>query len=463
MPRLAEKTAQYYGVRREVSQPADLAMLFLARMLYDVPPKTPRPVLDLVRQLKGEPDARPLERVNQQRGGDVFKGWLRRYLMINETIKGTSFYPLHPALAMAGNGEGVRVELFIAALARSFTLVERDELIETLWADERLPPFELMLRDLIRHQLTDEQVAPPAAADRFEGCNGSASPLSVEGILARTREDLLTLSRVAVGVQAFVVHAGRLLAFALSRYLLARAGVDRDLPIYAAPAADSHQGVKALAHEIIELHRARLEQQLKARFLIHLAESLAEHGITGNPATEQEALMMTQRIFDPASTLVRIGQYPQQLADHGNSFAELAYSYYWSHSGAAGRFLRQLYSTHLNLAKKAGYANSRSQNSRWHFYWLAPSLVETLLFVSQPRFSEDRVLVTTLLHDWHERYGIAVFIDQNWSDAYRHYFPGMGSPEAMNEANQRRFTEILAERGRLHKNSDDFPWVILKE
>jgi hypothetical protein len=100
MPRLAEKTAQYYGVRREVSQPADLATLLLARMLYDVPPKTPRPVLDLVRQLKGEPDAQPLEGVNQQRGGDVFKGWLRRYLMISETIKGTSFYPLHPALTV---------------------------------------------------------------------------------------------------------------------------------------------------------------------------------------------------------------------------------------------------------------------------------------------------------------------------------------------------------------------------
>jgi hypothetical protein len=78
-------------------------------------------------------------------------------------------------------------------------------------------------------------------------------------------------------------------------------------------------------------------------------------------------------------------------------------------------------------------------------------------------FSEDRILVTTLLHYWYERYGIAILIDQTWSDAYRRYFPGMGSPEAMNEANQRRFSEILAERGRLHKNSDDFPWVILKD
>ncbi len=445
MPRVAEKTALYYGVRREISQTADLATLLLARLLYDVPPKTPRTVLDLVKQLKGEPDARPLEGVSQRRSDAAFKKWLRRYLMINETIKGTSFYPLHPALTLAGNGEGVRVELFIAGLASRFTPGERDELINALWADDRLPPFELMLRDLIRRQLTDENVAPPAPADRFEGHDASVSPLLPEGILARTREDLLTLSRVAVGVQAFVVHAGRLLAFALSRYLLARAGVNFDLPIYAAPVADSHEGVKALAHEIIELHRARLEKQLRERFLIHLAELLAEHDITGNPATEQEALMVTRRIFDPASTLVRTGQYYQQLADHDNSFAELAYGYYWSHSGAASRFLRQLHSTHLNLAKKAGYANSRSQNSRWHFYWLAPSLVETLLFVSQPRLGEDRVLVTTLLRDWYQRYGVAMLIDQNWSDAYRRYFRGMGSPEALNEANLRRFTEIMAE------------------
>lgn len=458
MPRVAERTVLYYGVRREVSQVTDLATLLLAKLLYDAPAKTPRAVLDLARRLKDG----PLEGVSHKRSDEQFKQWLRSYLIINETIKGTSFYPLHQALTLAGNGEGVRVELFIDALAARFSLAERDELAGSLWADDRLPPFELMLRDLVRRQLADAQVAPPAPDARFAGGDLGAPALSAEGILTRVKEDLMVLGRVTVGVQSFIVHAGRLLAFALSRYLLARAGVELDLPIYAAPAADSHEGVKTLAHEIVELHRARLAERLRARFLVSVAESLAEHGVVGDPADEQEALALTRQIFDPASALVRPGAYDAHLAEH-DSFADMAYTYYWSHSGAAGRFLRQLHGTHLNLAKKAGYANSRSQNSRWHFYWLAPALIETLLLVSQPRLGADRVLMTTLLVDWYERYGIAVLIDANWSDAYRRYFPGMGSPETLNEANQRRFTEILAERGRLYKNSDDFPWVILKD
>lgn len=458
MPRVAERTVHYYGVRREVSQTADLATLLLARLVYDAPPKTPRAVLDVARRLKDG----PLDGITHRRSEESFKQWLRGYLIINETIKGTSFHPVHPALTLAGNGEGVRVEIFIDALARSFSVAERNALVGTIWADDRLPPFELMLRDLVRRQFVDEQVAPSATEERFAGADAAAPPLSPMGILVRTKADLLILSQVTVGVQAFIVHAGRLLAFALSRYLLARAEVDLDLPIYAAPAANSHESVKALAHEIIELHRARLAEQLRVRFMTSLAESLAEYGVVGDPPTEQDAQTLARRVFDPASTLVRSGAYGAQLDEYG-SFAEMAYSYYWSHSGAASRFLRQLHSTHLNLAKKAGYANSRSQNSRWHFYWLAPALIETLLLVSQPRLNADRVLVTALLRDWHERYGIAVLIDSAWNDAYRRYFRGMGSPETLNEANQRRFTEILAERGRLHKNSDDFPWVILKD
>jgi hypothetical protein len=72
-------------------------------------------------------------------------------------------------------------------------------------------------------------------------------------------------------------------------------------------------------------------------------------------------------------------------------------------------------------------------------------------------------LLADLFKDWRDRYGIAVLIDSTWQEAFRSNFRGLGSPEALNEANQRRFTEILAERGRLHKNSDDFPWVILQD
>jgi hypothetical protein len=48
-------------------------------------------------------------------------------------------------------------------------------------------------------------------------------------------------------------------------------------------------------------------------------------------------------------------------------------------------------------------------------------------------------------------------------EVYQASFRGLGNPEALNEANQRRFNEMLSERGRLHKNSDDFPWVILRD
>ena len=56
-----------------------------------------------------------------------------------------------------------------------------------------------------------------------------------------------------------------------------------------------------------------------------------------------------------------------------------------------------------------------------------------------------------------------MLIDGSWHDTFRANFRGLGSPESLNEANQRRFSEILAERGRLYKNSDDFPWVILQD
>ena len=75
----------------------------------------------------------------------------------------------------------------------------------------------------------------------------------------------------------------------------------------------------------------------------------------------------------------------------------------------------------------------------------------------------DRLLAVELLANWRQRYGLTVFIDGSWQDVYRASFRGLGDPESLNEANRRRLNEILAERGRLHKNSDDFPWVILKD
>ncbi|HOQ27303.1 MAG TPA: hypothetical protein PLH36_01045, partial [Armatimonadota bacterium] len=82
---------------------------------------------------------------------------------------------------------------------------------------------------------------------------------------------------------------------------------------------------------------------------------------------------------------------------------------------------------------------------------------------SRARFAEDRVLVADLLDEWRERYGVALLIDAGWEAEYRRSFRALGSPDALNEANQRRFSEILSEQGRIHKNSDEFPWVLLRD
>lgn len=459
MPTISETLYHdYYQIRREVSQPADLATLLLARLYYDPPARLPSQLSDLIGRLGTGSLA-----VLSGDGADNFSRWLyQNYLVINKTVKGVSFYPLHPALTLPGNGEGVRVQKFIETLAGVFTTAERDRLVNSLWSDEELPAFEQALYNLVEWELGGQAVASPPAADRFKGSQDAAPALSPAGILARTKEDLLALAQVTTGVQSYVTHAGRLLAFALARYLLAQAGLTFDLPIYAAPAADSHPGVKTLAHEIIEVHRSQFEQALQKQFKETLNKAVSQAGYNDSSLTEDGARTLAKQLFDPNSRLIAKGKFYQLKQEHG-SFADIAHHYYWSHSGARSRFLRQLHATHLNMAKKAGFASSRSYNSQWHFYWLAPPLVETLLLVSQPRLKVSRLLLIKLLEDWRDRYGLAILVDPTWEDIYRQHFRSLGSPEALNEANQRRFNEILAERGRLHKNSDDFPWVILRD
>lgn len=457
MQTVSERLYQMYQIRREVSQPADLATLLLARLVYDVPARLPGEITDLI----GKMQEGRLEGLTG-RQAPSFGRWLYDYLVVNKTVKGVSFYPIHPLLTLPGNGEGPRVDGFLTALARSFTPAERDQLCGTLWSAERMPAFERALHDVIAWQMGPDVGVPPARPEQFVGCDPNAPPLSAPGILARTKEDLLSLAQAPLGVQGFVAHAGRLLALALSRYLLAQAGVESDIPIYAAAAADSHEGVRTLAHDIIENHRVLFAESLRRQFFRALEQSMEEAQIKGDPPDEQTAQDLVQSIFHYNANIVPPGTYAQQLTEHG-SFAEAAFRYYWSHSGASNRFLRQLHTAYLSLAKKAGVANSRSQYSHWHFYWLAPALVETLVLVSQPRLGKERVLVADLLHDWRERYGLAVLIDPSWEEAYRRNFRGLGSPESLNEANRRRFLEILSERGRLHKNSDDFPWIVLRD
>jgi hypothetical protein len=469
---IPEQLVQAYRLRREVSQTTDLAVLLLARLCYAPQARQPGAVTGFVRRLDAAAaDGAPLNGVSGH-GSAEFARFLSDYLVINRTAKGTTLLPMHPALTLATNGEGPRVEGFIAALAGQFTPAEAEALRQRLWSDAAQPGFERMLRDAVAWQIGDEAVAPPPAEPWTErsvqdppsstrASSLHAATARQTAIVAQTKDDLLALASRTVGVEDFVVHAGRLLAFAITRFLLAADETGGDLPIYAAPAADSHPGVKALAHEIIELHRARLAEALRRDFRSAVERAAAELGHPADPAGEGAARALAGELFGGRANIVPAGEYARLREAHG-AFPQVAEHYYWTHGGARNRFLRQLHATHLNLAKKCGFANSRSRYSQWHFYWLAPSLVETLMLLAEARQGADRVLLADLLAHWRAHYGIAVMIDESWATAYRHYFRGMGSPDGLNEANQRRLAEILAERGRLHKNSDDFPWVLLR-
>lgn len=458
---VSTRLVEQYQIRREVSQPADLITLLLARLKYDGTSRQTEPL----RRLASGLQSGQLQGVS----GDAdkiqaFTRWLYDYLVINDTVRGISFYPIHPALSLFNNGEGSRVDAFVHSLAQQFTLEERNSLVERLWSAERMPPFERMIFELVDWQpVTAEITASEGTNLDLSAGTEEATTLTPTGILQQTKRDLLALSEVMNSVQSFVSHGGRLMAFAISRFILAQTEQPFEIPLYTAPAADSHDGVKSLAHEIIEMHQARLERSLEKQFRDAFDASLLEAGWrTGeDPEDEKTARAIVRELFHSRANVIP-RDYNEMRRDFG-SLANMAYHYYWSQSYARSRFLRQLHAAYLNLAKKAGFANSRSRYSRWHFYWLAPSLVETLLLVTQARHTEPRILVTDLLDDWHARYGIAVLITAAWDDIYRRYFRSFGNPETLNEANERRFIEILAERGRLHKNSDDFPWVILRD
>lgn len=447
-----------YQLRREVSQPPDLTTLLLSRLIYTPPGRRTNVIANLERSLKeGE-----LEGVKGSQS-QAFARWLYNYLVINETVKGVSLYPVHPALSLSTNGEGSRVEGFIEALARAFTEHERDALVEALWSKSAMPAFEQMLYDMIEWQLPQEGIAPPADAARFSSAAQlpKDAPLGAQ-LFQQTKEDLLSLAKVTVGVQSFVGHSGRLLALNMSRYLLTQANVGVDLPIYAAPAADTHEGVKTLAHEIIEVHHARFAKALEKQFRQAVEAAQADLGWHDDPEDERDARQIVKQIFHSRANVIPPNKYAEYRRNFG-SITNMAFNYYWVQGYSRNRFLRQLHASHLNLAKKAGYANSRSRYSHWHFYWLSPSLVETLLLVTQARMDKPRMLVSRLLQLWQERYGLAVTINETWQDTYDVNFRMLGNPESLNEANERRFNEILAERGRLYKNSDDFPWVILRD
>jgi hypothetical protein len=440
-----------------MSDPADLARLFVARLYYPADARLPATVTNLVEALKnGKLEGLTGSKVKE------FAGWIRDFITLGRRTRGVSFYPLHPMLSRPLNREEPRADGFIHTLVQSFSPDERQQLSDALWGN--LPPFEQAIYDLVEWQITEAEQAPLPILEQVRQVDDPGLTPAAVAILNQTREDLLALAAEVNGVQSFTDHGGRLLAFALARFFLAQAAVDMRLPIYTAPAADSHDGVRALAHEAIEVHRALFEQALHRQFEAFFQEAAVEQGSAPDPSDAVVARELARRIFNPKANIVPEGSdgYVESRREHVN-LSGISYHYYWQHSGAPSRFLRQLHAAQLNLCKKAGIANSRSRYSTWHYYWLAPSLVETLLLVSRPRLDRDRMLVIDLLRDWRDRYGLAMLVDDSWEDVYHASFRGLGNPEALNEANQRRFNEILSERGRLHKNSDDFPWVVLRD
>ena len=452
MATVSEKFADLYLARREMSEPADLARLFLARLLYGSQSEAGGLAAAVAALQSGQ--------WQSLKGADrsEFAQWLRGYLVLGRRTRGVSYYPIHPVLAQANNGEESRCDGFATMLASRFSVNERQQLLDTLWG--QLPPFERAVYDLIDWQLG---TAGGSSGGTVQA-NRPATHLAPAAlsVLDDAREDLLTLAGQVEGAQSYTEHAGRLLALALTRFLFAQAGIKQSFPMYTGPAADSHDGVRALAHEIIEVHRSLFEQALKVQFARLYGEAAAELNMDPDPVDATAARTLTRTIFHYNANVVPPDGYAGLREEH-KTLCNISLDYYWQKGGAASRFLRQLYAAYLNQAKKAGIANSRSQYSTWHYYWLAPSLIETLLLVTQPRLNVNRLLVVDLLADWRHRYGLTVFIDGSWQDVYRASFRGLGDPESLNEANRRRLNEILGERGRLHKNSDDFPWVILKD
>jgi hypothetical protein len=457
MATVSEKFANLYRARREMSDPADLARLFVARLYYPIDTRLPASVTDLIEAL----ETGDLEGVEGSKAHD-FAAWVRDFLTLGRRTRGVSFYPVHPMLSRSLNREEPRADGFILTLVQTFSSVERQELFDTLWGN--LPSFERAIYDLVEWQIEGSEQVPLPAVEQAEAGEESGLTPAATAIVDQTREDLLALAGEVTGVQSFTDHAGRLLALALARFFLAQADVDIKLPFYIAPAADSHEGVRALAHEALEIHRALFERALHGQFEAFFQQAVAEEESVPDPLDAEMARELTRRIFHYNANVVPPDpdMYAELRAEHGD-LCGISYYYYWRRSGATSRFLRQLHGAQLNFAKKAGIANSRSRYSTWHYYWLAPSLVETLLLVSRPRLGHNRMLVVDLLRDWRDRYGLAMLVDGSWAEVYQASFRGLGNPEALNEANQRRFNEILSERGRLHKNSDDFPWVILRD
>lgn len=452
MATVSEKFAELYLARREMSEPADLARMFLARLLYGSQGDTSGLALALAALQSGQ-----WQGLKGNQAAE-FAEWLRGYLVLVRRVRGVSYYPVHPVLAQANNGDESRCDAFVTALAARFSIGERAQLIDALWG--HLPPFERAIYDLIGWQLGASAALPSAMSEATRYLS-HVTPDAL-AVLGDARADLLALAGQVEGAQGYTEHAGRLLALALARFWFAQTGINANFPVYSAPAADSHDGVRALAHEIIEVHRSLFEQALKDQFGRLFTEAATELGLDPDPADAATARTLTKTIFHYNANVVPLDGYASLRAEHG-TLCNISLDYYWQSGGAASRFLRQLYAAYLNQAKKAGIANSRSQYSTWHYYWLSPALIETLLLVTRPRLGVNKMLVVELLADWQKRYGLTVFVDSSWQDAYRASFRGLGDPESLNEANRRRLNEILAAQGRLHKNSDDFPWVILKD
>ena len=318
--RVGERLAQMFGVRREVSQTPDLVALLLGHLAYDWPPRpTPACVQGLQRIKGGTPDGlNGLTGVMGPKASE-FGHWLTTFLTINSTSRGVSFYPFHPSLALSGNGEGPRVDGFLTALAGVFTTSERDRLVAAVWDARLMPAFERAVHGVVHWQMGDAEFAP-AAPDSLFLADGAGSADDEAGVasdearrvLRTAKEDLLYLAQAVSGTRLFVEHASRVLAFSMARYLLVRAGVSLDIPLYRAPAADTHPAVKTLAHEVLTIHRNRFREALRVQFGEQLAEALHEQGFPDDPADEATARAASRQVFGAQANVVPPGSYARQ-------------------------------------------------------------------------------------------------------------------------------------------------------
>ena len=209
--------------------------------------------------------------------------------------------------------------------------------------------------------------------------------------------------------------------------------------------------VKTLAHEIIDYHRGQFQRALAKQFGDAVAAAAGECGEDPDPADEATAARLAAQLFSGRARIVRPERYAE-MRERLGSFTEVALAYYWSESARVravspptpyrppqpreeGRH-RELTEPAKASGTSTGCRRRWSTRCCWH---RARASLKTG-FSSQTSWTSGGNAT-----------GVALLIDAGWEAEYRRSFRALGSPDALNEANQRRFSEILSSRGRIQE------------